>query len=89
MDDQVRTPTYVEDLATGIVQIIEKKANGIYHLSGKDVMTPYDMACKAADYLQLDKSLINRVTAADFSQAAKRPGKTGLNITKGQDRVGI
>jgi dTDP-4-dehydrorhamnose reductase len=51
-------------------------------------MTPYDMACKAADYLQLDKSLINRVTAADFSQAAKRPGKTGLNITKARTELG-
>ncbi len=89
VDDQVRTPTYVEDLATGIVQIIEKKATGVYHLSGKDVMTPYEMACKAADYLQLDKSLINRVTAADFSQAARRPEKTGLNITKARTELGF
>jgi dTDP-4-dehydrorhamnose reductase len=34
-DDQVRTPTYVEDLAKGIVSIIEKKATGVFHLSGK------------------------------------------------------
>ena len=89
VDDQVRTPTYVEDLAAGIIQIIEKKARGVYHLSGKDVMTPYEMACKAADYLKLDRSLINRVTAADFSQAAKRPGKTGLNITKARTELGF
>jgi len=89
VDDQVRTPTYVEDLATGIVQIIEKKAKGVYHISGKDVMTPYEMACKTADYLDLDKSLINRVTSADFSQAAKRPEKTGLNITKARTELGF
>ena len=89
VDDQVRTPTYVEDLAEGIVQIIEKKATGIYHLSGKDVMTPYQMACKAADFLNLDKSLIDRVTAADFSQPAKRPEKTGLNITKARTELGF
>jgi dTDP-4-dehydrorhamnose reductase len=89
VDDQVRTPTYVEDLAEGIVQIIEKKATGIYHLSGKDVMTPYQMACKAADFLHLDRSLINRVTAADFSQPAKRPEKTGLNITKARTELGF
>lgn len=89
VDDQLRTPTYVEDLAGGIVQILEKKATGIYHLSGKDMMTPYQMACKAADYLGLDKSLINRVTAADFSQPAKRPEKTGLNITKARAGLGF
>jgi dTDP-4-dehydrorhamnose reductase len=89
VDDQVRTPTYVEDLAAGIVRIIEKKARGIYHLSGKDVMTPYEMACKAADYLNLDRSLIDRATAADFSQAAKRPAKTGLNINKARTELGF
>src|SRR5690349_5482407 len=39
--DQLRTPTYVEDLAAGIVAIIEKRATGIYHLSGEDLRTPY------------------------------------------------
>ncbi len=82
VDDQSRTPTYVEDLAEGIVQIIDKKAKGIYHLSGKDVLTPYQMACKAADFLGLDKSLINRVTADSFSEIAKRPPKTGFVIDK-------
>lgn len=89
VDDQVRTPTYVEDLASGIVQIIERKAKGVYHLSGKDVMTPYQMACKTADYLGLDKSLIQRVTAADFSQPAKRPALTGLNIDKSRKELGF
>ena len=89
VDDQIRTPTYVEDLAAGIVKIIEKKAHGVYHLSGKDVMTPYEMACKAAEYLELDKTLIKRVTSAAFSQTAKRPGKTGFNIDKARTELGF
>lgn len=89
VDDQVRTPTYVEDLAAGIVQIIERKAKGVFHLSGKDVMTPYQMACRTADYLGLDKPLIQRVTAADFSQPAKRPALTGLNIDKARKELGF
>ena len=88
VDDQIRTPTYVEDLAEGIVQIINKKAKGIYHLSGKDVLTPYQMACKAADFLGLDKSLINRVTADSFSEIAKRPPKTGFVIDKARAALG-
>jgi dTDP-4-dehydrorhamnose reductase len=82
LDDQVRTPTYVEDLATGILQLVEKRAGGVYHLSGKDIMTPYQMACRAADHLGLDKGLIKRVTAADFSQPARRPLRTGFDISK-------
>lgn len=89
VDDQVRTPTYVEDLATGICSIIDKKATGIYHLSGEDVLTPHQMACEAAEYLGLDKSLIKRVTAADFVQPAKRPPKTGFVIDKAKKDIGF
>jgi dTDP-4-dehydrorhamnose reductase len=87
-DDQFRTPTYVEDLAKGIVTIIEKKATGIYHLSGKDFLTPYKMACLTADYLHLDKSLIVKAAAADFVQPAKRPPKTGFIINKAINELG-
>jgi dTDP-4-dehydrorhamnose reductase len=50
VDDQLRTPTHVEDLAGGIISIIEKKATGIFHLS-TCVLTPFQMACKTAQYL--------------------------------------
>jgi dTDP-4-dehydrorhamnose reductase len=89
VDDQVRTPTYVEDLAAGIISIIEKKANGIYHLSGNNVLTPYEMACKTADYLGLNKSFIKKVTAASFTQPARRPPKTGFVIDKAKKRLGF
>jgi len=89
VDDQLRTPTYVEDLAVGFTLVIERQAGGVYHLSGKDVMTPYQMAQKTAEYLGLDNALIKRVTAADFSQAAKRPPKTGFNIGKARMELGF
>lgn len=86
--DQFRTPTFVEDLAKGIALIIERKANGIFHLSGKDLLTPYDMAMKTADLLALDKSLIEKVDASVFSQPGKRPPKTGFNIEKARRELG-
>lgn len=89
VSDQIRTPTYVEDLAAGILLIIEKKATGIYHLSGREVLTPYDMACRTAAYLQLDASLIKNVTASTFSQPAIRPLKTGFDITKAKKELGF
>jgi dTDP-4-dehydrorhamnose reductase len=82
VNDQVRTPTYVEDLAAGIISIIEKKVIGIFHLSGEDVLTPYEMAIATARHLDLDSSCIKKVTAADFTQPAIRPPKTGFVIDK-------
>lgn len=86
-NDQVRTPTYVEDLVSGIMVIINKKATGVYHLSGEEILTPYDMACRLADHLGLNKSLIKKVTAEEFIQPAKRPAKTGFDISKAKRKL--
>jgi dTDP-4-dehydrorhamnose reductase len=84
-NDQVRTPTYVEDLAVGILSILEKQKTGIYHISGKDVLTPYQMAMAVAEYLNLDATLINKVEEKDLDQPARRPLKTGFNISKAKN----
>lgn len=86
--DQVRTPTYVNDLAKGIATIALQKKEGIWHLSGEDVYTPYQMACAAADYLQLDKSLLKEVISATLNQPAMRPPKTGFVIEKAKRELG-
>jgi dTDP-4-dehydrorhamnose reductase len=83
-DDQVRTPTYVEDLAGALKTIIDQKATGIFHISGKDVLTPCAMAIAAANYLGLDKSLVKKVTAETFHQPAQRPAVTGFDISKAE-----
>lgn len=88
VSDQWRTPTYVEDLAKGIVLIIEQKAEGIFHISGKDLLTPYDIALHTAGLFQLDKSLIEKVDAATFTQPGKRPPKTGFVIDKARTVLG-
>jgi dTDP-4-dehydrorhamnose reductase len=89
VSDQWRTPTYVEDLAKGILLAIENKAKGIYHISGEALLTPYDMAMATAEYLALDKNLIEKVNASIFVQAAKRPAKTGFIIDKAKNELGF
>lgn len=86
--DQWRTPTYVEDLAKGILLIVEKKATGFFHISGEDFLSPYDMAVATADYLHLDKSVMEKVDASVFTQSAKRPAKTGFIIDKAKLELG-
>ena len=88
VSDQWRTPTYIEDLAKGILLIAEKKAVGLFHISGKDFLSPYDMAIITADYLHLDKTLIEKVDASVFTQPAKRPATTGFVIDKAKEVLG-
>lgn len=89
VNDQVRTPTYVGDLALGIYKIIEQAQQGIFHLSGEEILTPYQMAIRAADYLNLNKSLLIKTTSDSFVQPAKRPLITGLNISKAKQILGF
>ncbi|WP_121354599.1 SDR family oxidoreductase [Flavisolibacter nicotianae] len=88
-NDQVRTPTYVEDLAWGLVAIIEKGATGIFHLSGEDVRTPYDIVIETARLLGYDSSLVIPVRAEEFAQPARRPAKTGFAIAKAKKELGF
>ncbi|MCP4521821.1 MAG: SDR family oxidoreductase [Cytophagales bacterium] len=82
VNDQLRSPTLAEDLAMGCYLIVKKEAEGVYNISGKDVLTPYEMAIKTADYFNLDKSFINETDGSKFQQRAKRPPKTGFIIDK-------
>ncbi len=88
VNDQWRTPTLAEDLAKGCALIAEKEAEGVYNLSGSDLLNPYQMAVHTADYFGLDKSLIAEATAATFSQPAKRPPRTGFDISKAREVLG-
>ncbi|MFT3747412.1 MAG: SDR family oxidoreductase [Agriterribacter sp.] len=88
VNDQVRTPTYVEDLSKGILLIAQQNAKGIFNISGKEVFTPYEMAIQVADYFGLDKSLMEKVTADTFTQPARRPLKTGFIIDKAEKELG-
>ncbi|MDX5423013.1 MAG: SDR family oxidoreductase, partial [Hymenobacteraceae bacterium] len=82
VNDQFRTPTLAEDLAMGCWLAVEHDAEGIFNISGKEMLTPYDMALQVADYFALDKSLIDKADASTFSQPAKRPPRTGFDISK-------
>lgn len=88
VDDQFRTPTLAEDLAEGCILIAEKKATGIYNISGKDFYSILDLARTVADYYGLDKNLIKPSKSADIKQPAKRPPITGFIIEKAKNDLG-
>jgi dTDP-4-dehydrorhamnose reductase len=88
VNDQWRTPTLAEDLAQGCYLAAKKKATGIYNISGKDFLSPYDIAIKTATYFKLDKSLIKPTDSSQFKQPAKRPLTTGFIIDKARKELG-
>jgi dTDP-4-dehydrorhamnose reductase len=88
VEDQFRTPTLAEDLALGCYLIAQKRAEGIYHLSGKDAMSIIELVYKVADFYGLDKSTVTPIKSALLNQPAKRPPKTGFILDKAINDLG-
>jgi dTDP-4-dehydrorhamnose reductase len=88
VDDQFRAPTLAEDLAQGCILAAKKGATGIYHVSGKDIMSILELVQKVADFYGLNKSLINPIKSDTLDQAAKRPPRTGFILNKAINELG-
>lgn len=65
-DDQITTPTFIDDIANGLRIIFEKKPTGIYHLVGSSSQSPYAMAKMIAQVFDLDDSKIMATKLADY-----------------------
>ena len=88
VDDQYRSPTLATDLAEGCLLIADKQAKGVYHLSGKDLMSILELVNRVADFFNLDKSSISVIKSTTLNQTAKRPPKTGFVLDKAIQELG-
>ncbi|MFM7015651.1 MAG: SDR family oxidoreductase [Bacteroidota bacterium] len=89
INDQYRGPTLAEDLADACFQAAKRKATGIFHVSGREVISIIEIAYKVADYFGLDRKFIHPVSTTELNQPAKRPLKTGFIITKAERELGF
>jgi len=82
VDDQFRSPTYVEDLAMACKISIDKKAKGIFNISSNELLSVYEITQQVAEVFDLDKSLIKPISTSTLNQTARRPPKTGFDLSK-------
>ncbi len=86
--DQIRTPTYIPDLADGIARAIRLGKNGLYHLAGREIISVFDFARRLAERFDLDPALITPTTTDVLHPDAPRPLRTGLLILKAETELG-
>ena len=82
VDDQFRAPTWADDLAWACVRICELNQTGIFHISGPETISIYDIVLRVAAYYQLPTDQITRLKSNTLNQAAKRPPRTGFILDK-------
>jgi dTDP-4-dehydrorhamnose reductase len=88
VNDQWRMPTLAEDLAAACIAAVQKEAQGVFHVSGKDLMNMVELVQQVADFWHLDRTLIKPINSASLNQAAKRPPKTGFVLAKAISQLG-
>ncbi len=79
VNDQFGSPTFTEDLAATIRQLIGK-GYGIYHATNSGVCSWHEFAVKIADLVD-NNTPVFPVTSEEFKRPAKRPSQSGLNNT--------
>lgn len=80
--DQWRSPTWAEDLARGCLAVAQRRAQGIYHISGGETLSVFDFVGRIARVFQLDATLIQPVSTLSLAQPAQRPARTGFVLDK-------
>ncbi|WHX59722.1 dTDP-4-dehydrorhamnose reductase [Peribacillus frigoritolerans] len=72
VNDQVGSPTYVNDLAETISHLFDKK-NGIYHVSNSGSCSWYILAKAIFEEAGFDANLVKSITTEEFGALAPRP----------------
>lgn len=82
VDDQFRAPTWAEDLAWACLEIVKRNKKGIFHISGPETMSIINLVYRIADFYNLPKNQVKPINSNTLNQAAKRPPRTGFDLTK-------
>lgn len=88
IDDQFRAPTWADDLAWACIQICSLNKLGIYHICGPEIMSVYELVCRVAKYFNFNIDLIQKTDSSTLNQPAKRPPKTGFDLSKSTKELG-
>ncbi len=88
IDDQFRAPTWADDLAWACIRICELDKTGVYHISGPETMSIFEIVERVAKHFGLSTETLIRTDSSSLNQPAKRPPKTGFDLTKSRNVLG-
>lgn len=91
-NDQWNTPTYAPEAASlmldlltkdrGTISMFEGEGRGIFHLSGRECVSRYELGMLVADVFNLDDNLIRPLSIKEAGMLASRPTISCLSVAK-------
>jgi dTDP-4-dehydrorhamnose reductase len=92
VSDQIGSPTYTVDLAAGILALLDKDANGIFHLSNSGQTNWCDFARATLGQFGVAHP-VSAITSADWEKqkptAAARPRYSVMDLSRYEQTTGL
>lgn len=88
VDDQFRAPTWADDLAQGCYLVLKKNQRGIFHISGPETRSILEWVQYIGKHFDWSTEKVIPISSSTLNQAAKRPPKTGFDLTKSRELLG-
>lgn len=93
VDDQIGSPTYAEDLALSILEIISNKnyewsVGDIFNFSNEGSCSWFEFASEISNIANL-KAQINKISSQDLVSGAKRPSYSVMDNSKFKNIFGL
>ncbi len=87
--NEIRNAVYVDDVCMAIEAMIEKRAEGIYHIGGPENLSRAEFGHVYARIFGLDPGRIREITYGDVNLSVPRPADATLNIDKARRDLGF
>ena len=82
VDDQVGSPTHTKDLAAAVDHLIEKNAQGIFHVTNRGSCSWYQFAVKILQESGIENVEVSPIKSDQLVRAAKRPANSVMSMQK-------
>ncbi len=86
--DMFFSPLYVAHLAEALLEMLEKRLSGIYHVYAPESLSKYDFGMRLAREFGLDARLIRPISALDSDLPTRRSLNLSMNTDKLQAALG-
>ena len=90
VEDHYNSPTLADNLAEVIIEAVKNRIRGVYHASGSERISRYDLALKAAETFNFDVTLVRPIRMSELKTwIAKRPKDSSLCADEIQREIGV
>jgi dTDP-4-dehydrorhamnose reductase len=88
VQDQFRAPTWADDLAWACIKVAKTNKNGVYHISGPETISMFELVKRIAKFYGFDENLVYPISSITLNQKAKRPPVTGFVLDTAKKDLG-